>query len=97
MSAAEVRRYRWQVFSRVLAAALDGYALTALATIALARVLTRLLGMLPAAAILSATLVSFVLFTVIVLWVFSARSATRAWLGIVLPALALGALLLVWR
>lgn len=97
MSAPEQRRYRWQVFSRVLAAALGGYALTSLIAIALAQLLARAFGVLPAAAVLGATLVSFVIFTVIVCWVFSTASATRAWLGVTLPAMALGALLLICR
>lgn len=95
MNAPQQRRYRWQVFSRVLAAALGGYALTSLITIALAQLLSRGFGMLPAAAVLSATLGGFIVYTVIVCWVFSTRSASRAWLGVALPSLALGALLLI--
>lgn len=97
MSAPDQRRYRWQVFSRVLAAALGGYVLTSLMTISLSQLLSRGLGMLPAAAVVSATLAGFAVFTVIVCWVFSTRSATRAWLGVTLPSVALGALLLICR
>lgn len=97
MSAAQQRRYRWQVFSRVLAAALGGYALTSLIMIALSQLLARAFGMLPAAAVLSATLAGFMVYAVIVCWVFSTRSAARAWLGVALPSLMLGALLLICR
>ncbi|SDG35200.1 MULTISPECIES: DUF3649 domain-containing protein [unclassified Duganella] len=97
MNAHEQRRYRWHVFSRVLAAALGGYVLTSLITVALAQLLSRTFGVLPAAAVLSATLLSFAVYTVIVCWIFSTRSATRAWLGVALPSLALGALLLICR
>jgi uncharacterized membrane protein len=94
---AQQHRYRWQVFSRIVAAALGGYLLTSLIVIALAQLLSRAFGMLPAAAVLSATLGGFVVYTVIVCWAFSTRSATRAWLGVMLPSLALGAVLLICR
>lgn len=75
-------QYRWQVASRVLAAALGGYALTSVATVALA-----LLWPLPRAhAVLAATMLSFTVYTVAVIWVFSTRSVVRAWLGMVLPS-----------
>ncbi|KAG1310317.1 hypothetical protein G6F62_014646 [Rhizopus arrhizus] len=72
--------YRWQVASRVLAAAAGGYALSALATSVLAFALPRLAGLPLAASVMAATLASFVLHTGIVVWVFSTGSATRAWL-----------------
>lgn len=97
MSAPDQRRYRWQVFSRVLAAGLGGYVLTSLITIALAQLLSRGLGILPAAAVVSATLLGFTVYTVLVCWAFSTRSATRAWLGMALPSVVLGALLLICR
>lgn len=97
MSATGGRRYRWLVFSRIVAAGVGGYVLTSLITIVMAQGMARLLGMLPAAAVLAASLASFVVYTVIVLWVFSTRSATRAWLGVALPSVALGALLLICR
>lgn len=97
MSAPEQRRYRWQVCSRVLAAALGGYALTSLIMIAVSQLLSRAFGMLPAAAVLSATLAGFAVWTALVCRVFSTRSASRAWLGVTLPSLLLGGLLLICR
>ena len=77
----ESARYRWAVFSRVLAAAVGGYALTSAAIVLLA-----LIWPLPRAeAVGAATLVSFALYAVAVIWVFSTHSAWRAWVGIVVP------------
>jgi len=85
--------YRFAVASRVLAAILGGYALTAVAIALLAL----WLPMARAEAVLTATLLSFALYAGAVIWVFAARSAWRAWLGILLPALGLGVLLLITR
>lgn len=74
-------RYRLQVLSRIVAATVGGYALADAAT-----VLLTLLWPLPRAqAVLAANMLSFVWYTIAVMWVFSTKSATRAWVGIVLP------------
>ncbi|WP_050463805.1 DUF3649 domain-containing protein [Herbaspirillum autotrophicum] len=85
--------YRFAVASRALAAILGGYALTAVAIALLAL----WLPMARAEAVLTATLLSFALYAGAVIWVFAARSAWRAWFGILLPALGLGLLLLITR
>lgn len=82
--------YRLSVASRAVAAILGGYALTALATIALAV----FLPLSQAEASMTATLLSFVIYTCVVIWVFATRSAVRAWAGILVPIVVLGAL--VW-
>ncbi|QCP83389.1 DUF3649 domain-containing protein [Alcaligenes faecalis] len=83
-------RYRLQVLSRIVAATVGGYALAAAAT-----VLLTLLWPLPKAqAVLAANMLSFVWYTIAVMWVFSTKSAARAWVGMVLPT-ALIALLSV--
>jgi len=71
-------RYRGAVASRAVAAIGGGYALTssAIALIALALPLPR------ADAVTLATLLSFVIYTCAILWVFATHSATRAWVGI---------------
>lgn len=80
--------YRWAVFSRVVAAALGGFALTGAATVVLA-----LVWPLPQAqALLSATMLSFTLYTLAVIWVFTTRSASRAWVGMLGATAVLGAL-----
>ncbi len=72
--------YRWSVASRVAAAALGGYALASAATVLLA-----LLWPVPKAqGVLWATMLSFAVYTVAVIWVFCARSAMRAWGGMAL-------------
>ena len=77
-------RYRWAVASRVAAAALGGYALTSAATVVLA-----LLWPIPKAqGVLAATMLSFVIYTVAVLWAFHARSLWRVW-GVMLGGTAL--------
>jgi uncharacterized membrane protein len=72
-------RRRWSMTSRVLAGTLGTYGLTSLATAALALLLARS-GMAQVEAVYAATLGSFLLFTVIVMAVFNARSMVRAWL-----------------
>jgi hypothetical protein len=67
------------VASRVLAAALGGYALTSAITLFLALVW-------PASrptATASATMISFVVYTLVVIWAFATRTAARAWVGVV--------------
>lgn len=82
-------RYRGAVASRAAAAIGGGYVLTstAIALIALALPLPR------ADAVTLATLLSFVVYTCAILWVFATSSATRAWGGIVVVSAVLGALL----
>jgi hypothetical protein len=81
--------YRLSVASRALAAILGGYALTALATFALAI----FLPLSRAEASMAATLSSFLIYSCAVIWVFATRTAWRAWAGIVALMLALGALI----
>ncbi|EJL85094.1 Protein of unknown function (DUF3649) [Herbaspirillum sp. CF444] len=79
-------RYRLDVAARVLAAIVGGYALAAAA----AALLAVLLPMPRAEAVIAATLLSFIVFCCAVLWVFAARTAWRAWAGLVLPGALLG-------
>lgn len=75
--------------SRVIAATVGGYTLTALVTVMLAVWLP-----LPRVeATIVATFVSFAVYAVIVLWVFAARSAVRAWSGVVIGSAVVYALL----
>lgn len=80
--------YRWSVASRILAAVVGGYALASSVTVLLA-----LVWPLPKAqALLAATMLSFALYAVIVIWVFTTRSATRAWLGLITATALVAAL-----
>jgi hypothetical protein len=74
--------YRLGVASRAVAAILGGYALTATAS----GLLALTLPMQRADAVLTATLLSFILYVCAALWAFAADSALRAWLGIAVPA-----------
>lgn len=86
-------RYRCMVASRALAAALGGYALASLFTAVLAVGLPRMSDTSRASALLMATMLSFAVYAVAVIWAFSTRSALRAWAGIVLPSAMLAAAL----
>ncbi|XHH30103.1 hypothetical protein WIW49_05205 [Xanthomonas euroxanthea] len=78
-SAASVTCYRWSVAGRVLAASVGGYALTSTGCSVLAQLLSRFVGVSPAVSVLSMTLLSFAIYTVVVLWMFRVRSALRMW------------------
>ena len=86
-------RYRLAVASRAVAAIGGGYVLSAVA----AALLAVILPMQPAEAVITATLLSFIVFCCAVLWVFAASTAWRAWGGIVAPGVLLGAGLLIQR
>ena len=86
-------QYRLGVASRAVAAIAGGYLLAALA----AAVLALGLPTSRAEAAVTGTLVSFLVYAVAVMWVFAARSAARAWLGLALPAAGLGLALLALR
>lgn len=83
-------RYRLAVASRALAAIGGGYTVAALS----AAVLALWLPLERVEAALAGTLASFVIHVCAVMWVFAARSASRAWLGLAVPAAVLGVLLL---
>ncbi len=72
------------LISRIVAAILGGYALAALASVA-----ALALPMSKPQAVLTGMLASFLIYTGAVIWVFAARSARRAWAGLLLAALPL--------
>ena len=81
-------QYRWLVASRVLAAVLGGYALTSAASTLLA-----LLWPLPQAeAVAASAMLSFALYTLIIIWIFASQRLRTVWLGL-LSATALCTLL----
>lgn len=90
LSLSSAARHRWRVASRAVAAVLGGYVLAALS----AAVLAVALPLPRADATLTGTMLSFLVFACAVIWVFAARTATRAWVGLLLPSAALG--LAVW-
>jgi len=73
-------RYRWAVLSRIAAAVLGGYALAAASAASLAV----WLPMTRVDAVVTASMLAFVVYAAGVMWVFAARDTWRAWAGIVL-------------
>ncbi|MFH1497497.1 MAG: hypothetical protein ABII82_06690 [Verrucomicrobiota bacterium] len=83
--------YRWSIAARAVAATLGGYALAALCAAALA-----LRSDAPREeAIAAAVLPGFVLQIAAAIWAFWASTVLRAWLGIGLPALVFG-VVIIW-
>jgi hypothetical protein len=80
--------YRWAVASRVLAAVFGGYVLAALSSVCMAW----LLPMARGEAVVSAMMLSFLVYLVAVLWCFASHSAGRAWAGLAIPGSILAAL-----
>ena len=78
-AASSERAVRWAVASRVVAAALGGYAVTALASWAFSLAMVRWAHWSRVDAAVTGGLASFALYAVCVITVFSVRSATRAW------------------
>jgi hypothetical protein len=81
--------YRLAVLSRVAAAAFGGYALAT----ALSILLSYVLPMPKAQAVLTGVLISFVVYTIAIIWVFAVRTAARAWYGLTIST---GVSALLW-
>ncbi|SFD39068.1 DUF3649 domain-containing protein [Paracidovorax konjaci] len=81
-------RYRLAIASRSLAAALGGYALAAAGAAALT--LAFALAMPRVEAVLTATMLSWLIYAGAAGWAFYARTAWSAWAGVLVPALVLG-------
>lgn len=74
-------QYRASVVARILAATAGAYALTS----ALVAVLAAVLPMARIEAVVTATLLAFLVYALAVIWVFAAGSAARAWIGLLAP------------
>ncbi|BBH48012.1 DUF3649 domain-containing protein [Pseudomonas sp. KU43P] len=80
--------YRLAVTSRSLAALLGGYLLASMASVCIS-----LLAPMPRVdAAMTGMLLSFVFYLLAFIWCFACRSAGRAWFGVLLPSLLIGAL-----
>lgn len=83
----------WALASRIVAAAVGGYALAALCSVAVLA-----LPVSVPQAVIGGMLGSFAVYAGAVVWVFAVRSATRAWAGLAAAALPLLPLAwTVWR
>jgi hypothetical protein len=85
----ETARRIGPLLSRIVAALFGGYALASLTSVA-----TVALPMSRNEAVLTGMQLSFVVYAIAVIWVFAVRSATRAWLGLLVVAIPL--LLAAW-
>lgn len=72
------------LISRIIAALFGGYAVAALASVAVLA-----LPMSKPQALLTGMLASFIIYACAVIWVFAVRSATKAWLGLLVVAAVL--------
>lgn len=70
------------ITSRATAAIVGGYVLAALSV----GLFSLLLPMPRVEAVLTSMLSSFLIYALTILWVFSTRTATRAWVGVSLPS-----------
>lgn len=73
------------LISRIVAALLGGYALAALSSVAMLA-----LPMNKVQAVITGTLLSFLVYAGAVIWVFAVRSALKAWMGLIIVAVPLG-------
>ena len=78
--------YRLAVTSRSIAALLGGYLLASLGCIGI----SLLAPMEKVDAVLSGMMLSFVFYLLAFIWCFACRSASRAWIGVLVPCLVLG-------
>ncbi|MEW5056868.1 MAG: DUF3649 domain-containing protein [Cycloclasticus sp.] len=81
------------IFSRVMAATFGGYLLANVAAITLSYLLPHLFSSSRADGVMLASFVCFFIYAAAVIWVFTARTVGRAWLGLLLPSLVCGALM----
>ena len=81
------------VLSRVLAAVVGGYAAANAVAVGLAQIVPMSRG----DAVMTGILLTYLVYAAAVVWVFAARSARRAWLGILLTTAAFGSLALLGR
>jgi hypothetical protein len=84
---------RLNVLSRTVAGVVAGYGMSALLAACLA-------VMLPgdkAEAVLTGTLISFLVYTAAIIWAYAAASHWRAWVGVLVPAALFGALFLAFH
>ncbi len=75
-----------RVLSRACAAIGGGYLFATVVSVWLIRTLP----LEPAVRVMTGLLSSFLLYLAAVIWVFAARSASRAWAGILIPVVLLG-------
>jgi hypothetical protein len=78
-------RYRWEVFGRCLIAVFGGYVFT----MAFSIFLTQVLPIAKSSAVMTANLLSFAIYTVAIIWVFSVKEFRQLWWGLLASAVFL--------
>ncbi len=78
-------KYRLMIFSRVVLAILGGYYFSAISAMLIGSAF--LSEPLKANAVLSGTMLAFVIHCAVFIWVFMVNSTIKAWLGVVVPSL----------
>lgn len=89
----ELRQYRWQVLGRVVLAVLGGYGFTLLFGI----LLTYTLPISKSSAVMTANLLSFAIYTGVIVWIFSAKNLRTIVLGLTSSIVVLGLLTLLFK
>ena len=79
------------VLSRVLAAVVGGYILSAMCAVSLSRALPVMTSMDSSEAVLVGTMMSFAIYVTAIVWVFSTSGARGAWIGLTAVTLMVGA------
>jgi hypothetical protein len=85
--------YHRQITLRVVIAILGGYALANITAI----LLSYLLPMPKSDAVMTGILLSFAIYAGAIIWVFAVRSMHKAWLGLIVPSLVFGAVVLALK
>jgi len=78
--------YRKQVLLRIFLAVVGGYILTNLLSV----FLSYLLPFSKSDAVVTASLLSFAIYTSLIMWVFSVKSLRHVWWGLAVPGVVLG-------
>lgn len=84
----------WRMFYRVFAAIVGGFALTITSSMLLSQVLDMLLTT-RANATITAMLLSFAIYTAIVMWFFSIDTVKRVWINLLIGLTTTGGLVLM--
>lgn len=84
-------QYKLEVLSRTVLGIVGGYALSAMITLWL----TRLLPLEPRYAATAANMLFFIFYACAIFWAFANIRPLKAWIGICVPALVLWVLLLI--
>lgn len=87
---------KWLITSRVVAAIFIGYALTIIVSMFLSQIL-HIMGMQRIGASLTAMMFSFVIYTAIVMWIFSAKAVTEVWVKLISALTLTGGLVWIIR